>query len=391
MSLARAFAILLLLASTAVLAATYPPVSDRNFAIDLYSGAVLGSSRIVGMGGTGIAIAEGSAYTLVNVAAAAVRPSTSNGDWDWDAHLDWLHPDLGSDFDNNGDPVASVGHSSLLTAGVLGQYRAWGLAFTTSSLDDTIDIPGASQSSQVSAGQIKVALARSLLDRQLTVGLSFTYASFTLTDAPNSRDLFSASESGLELGALWRPEEVSYRAGLTASTPLTRGQPQLDGCDPMSCEGLILPDAVAVPWQLGLGFAYRFGPTAWNRQVDTPWRDERAVTLAADLLLSGSVSRGDGLEEFLQHRLQRSGASTSLSLRVGAEYEWVPGWIRLRGGSYWEPGRFENVGGRLHATFGVEARLFGFRLFGASYRLRVGLTADAARAYGNGALSLGFW
>jgi hypothetical protein len=179
--------------------------------------------------------------------------------------------------------------------------------------------------------------------------------------------------------------------GASLSFPLSGTQPDVSGCDPNDCEGLILPEGIQVPAQLGLGVAYRFGPTAWNQQVDTRWRDEKALTLAADLLVSGAVPNGYGLEAFLQGDLQRSGAETSLSPRVGAEYEWIPGWLRLRAGSYWEPGRFEGVAGRLHGTFGVEGRIFAFSLFGSPYRLRLGLTLDGASGYGNGALSIGFW
>lgn len=387
----RALALLLALALSpvAALAADGPPITNRDFALDLYSGAVFGSSRIIGMGGTGIALAEGSAYTQLNVAAAAVRPATSNGSWDWDFHFDWMNPSLGSDFDNNGDPVASVGHATLLTFGLLGQYREWGLAFSGNALSDTLSLSGA-ESSRVSTLSFKVIVARSFLDRQLTVGLGLESAGFTLEDA-SAHPLLSIAGSGLELGAQYRPTEADLRLGLSLSVPLTDQPPTVSGCDPMDCQGLILPGAIEVPWRVGLGASYRFGPTPWNRQVEDRWRDERAVIVSADLLLTGATGNGYGLEAFLQKALQRSGRSLSASVRVGAEYEWIPGWLRVRGGSYWEPGRFDGVGGRLHATFGVDFKIFAFDVLGTGFRLRLGLTGDTAKGYGNGALSIGFW
>jgi hypothetical protein len=385
----RALALLLTLACVPALAAESPPITGRAFALDLYSGAVFGSSRIIGMGGTGIALAEGSAYTQLNVAAAAVRPATSNGSWDWDFHFDWMNPSLGSDFDNNGDPVASVGHATLLTFGALGQYREWGLAFSGNALSETLSLSGA-ESSRVSMLSFKVILARAFVDRQLTVGLGVESAGFTLEDA-SARPLLSIAGSGLELGGQLRPKEADFRLGLSLFVPMGAQAPTVSGCDPMDCEGLILPDAIEVPWRVGLGASYRFGPTPWNRQVEDRWRDERAVTLSADLLLTGATHDGYGLEAFVQKKLQRSGRSLSASVRVGAEYEWIPGWLRIRGGSYWEPGRFDGVGGRLHATFGLDFKIFAFDVLGTGFRLRLGLTGDTARGYGNGALSIGFW
>jgi hypothetical protein len=78
-------------------------------------------------------------------------------------------------------------------------------------------------------------------------------------------------------------------------------------------------------------------------------------------------------------------------LRTGAEYEWIPGRLRVRGGAYWEPGRFEGVAGRGHATLGFDLRLFGFSFLGDRYRLRFSSAADGAARYANVLFSLGFW
>ena len=73
-----------------VRAQAFAPIEDRDFGLDLYAGAALGSVRIVGMGGAAIGTAVGSAGTLVNPAAATVRRTTSKGSWDWDFHVDAL-------------------------------------------------------------------------------------------------------------------------------------------------------------------------------------------------------------------------------------------------------------------------------------------------------------
>jgi hypothetical protein len=109
------------------------------------------------------------------------------------------------------------------------------------------------------------------------------------------------------------------------------------------------------------------------------------------VVVTGPSENAYGLESFGNHVLQRSGRHTSVSLRGGLEYEWLPGRLRLRGGSYWEPGRFVGVPGRLHVTFGLEVRVFQFGLWGKQRRGRVSLTSDVAERYTNGGISIGFW
>lgn len=363
---------------------TYPPIEDREFALDLYSGAALGSVRIVGMGGAALGTAEGSAGTLANPAAAAVRLTTSKGSWDWDFHLDALAAAFASDFDNNGVRSTDDFGTRLETFGLAGMYRGWGLA-----------VVGVSQSTETAEGlsaralASKVAVAKELHDQTWTVGAAVRIGSFTL-DA-GDQPLFEISGAGLELGGLWRPARRDLRVGAALSFPVTGRDVDVAGCDPMDCDGYVLPRKVAVPWQLAAGVAWRRAPTWWNQQVTTHYRDERALLLAADLVVSGGVADGAGLEKFGEHQLQPSGRDVVVSLRAGAEYEVLPARLRLRAGSYWEPSRFDGVGGRLHGTLGVEVSLFQVRAWSWLLRTKVAITADVAPRYGNAGVSVGLW
>ncbi|HLU65845.1 MAG TPA: hypothetical protein VKZ63_06190, partial [Kofleriaceae bacterium] len=125
-------------------------------------------------------------------------------------------------------------------------------------------------------------------------------------------------------------------------------------------------------------------------------RDERYLLLAADLVVTGHVPHGHGVEAFSRMQLQPSGRDVGVSPRLGAEYEWLPGRLRVRGGSYWEPSRFrdprgEDVRGRLHLTLGLDVRIWQFCFWNERYRLRLSVTGDGADGYGNGGLSIGFW
>jgi hypothetical protein len=146
-----------------------------------------------------------------------------------------------------------------------------------------------------------------------------------------------------------------------------------------------------VPWSVAVGAAYRFAPTPWNPRVDTLFRDERALLIAADVVVTGAVRDGHGLEAFARHRMQRSGRHVVVSPRLGAELELIPGWLRVRAGTYWEPARFDAVSGRLHGTTGFDLRLFEVPVGRRVYRPHLSLVIDAAPRYGNLGVSIGFW
>ncbi len=371
--------------------AAFPDITSRDFAIDLYQGSALGSGRIVGMGGAAVATAEGSAGMVANAASPAVRPATSTDYWDWDWHVDWLNPEIGSDFDNNGVlTTEELGVSPFFTIGGVLQFGPWAVGIASTAIRHSA---GDLRPSFL-AGQINVA--RTFLGDQLAVGIGGRIGSFELREQGQPRPLFSLGGGGLETGALWMPAEQNFRVGANLSLPMVGKNPEVTDCDPMNCRGFILPDEVRVPWRTSAGFAWRFGPTPWNRKVNDDWRDEKSVVVAGDLIVTGAVASGYGLEAFAAQKLQPSGRDVVFSVRAGAEYEWIPGRLRVRGGSYWEPARFldqngDAVAGRLHGTVGLDVRIWRFCFWGDRYRAQLSLTADGAEHYGNGALSVGLW
>ena len=386
------FVILLVMATAGPAAAQpFPTVTDRDYAIDLYTGVALGNGRIVAMGGAAVAYAEGSAGTIVNAAAPAVRPATSTDSWDWDFHFDYLSSVKASDWDNNGIEGGEGSGVVLFTFGLAGMWQDWGLAVVLNQ--QSIDLSGASSGLQAQVLQGKLALARSFLGEAITVGLGVRIGQFSVQNG--TQDQFQIAGSSLEAGALWRPYLGDLRIGATFALPVTGTDVTSPGCDPMSCNGYILPERVEAPWQIAVGGAYRFGPTRWNQWVGGNWRDEPSLTLAADVLITGSSPDAFGLEAFAEHQLQRSGRDVVYGFRAGAEYEWLPGRLRVRAGSYWEPGRFldetgDQVGGRIHATFGLDVRVLQFDLWGKR-RGRISATGDLASQYANIGASIGFW
>jgi len=372
--------------------AQFDPITSSDYTLDLYRGAVLGSLRIVGMGGAAIGLAEGSAGMLANPASPAVRYATSKGKWDWDWHLDWLTPELGADFDNNGIETTNdtLSTQPIVMGGLVVNYKRWAVGINLAFASHTGGIDGG-EAVEPKALVGNFSIARSFKNEEYTAGIGIRTGQFSMERG--NQVLFQISGAALEGGFVWRPPRLPLRLGTTVGLPVAGRQIKAtEECpDPTDCFGYILPEEVAVPWQLGVGAGWRFARTRWNQRVKGVYRDERSLTVAADLVVTGAVKNGHGVEAFVLKQLQRSGRKTAVSVRAGAEYEWFPGRLRLRAGSYWEPSRFDGVPGRLHGTGGVEFSFYNFRFWGDPYRLRLSLLFDAAKRYANAGVSIGFW
>lgn len=370
---------------TAGHAAAADPIVDRNYAIDFYDGVAIGDTSQIGMGGAGAARVVGSAGTLLNASAPAVRPTTDNDRWNWDYHLDVLTGQYSSDYDNNGTPSDEESGASLITFGFSLRFGDWAGAVTV--VGQNTPVAGTELSAE--AARLKAVLARWIRRADLSIGVGVQTVSFELANARGAA-MFGITGTGLLAGATWVPAMQSFRAGVAIESGIIGGEVSAARCDPEDCEGYILPREIKSPGRLIAGGAYRWAATAWNQLVPRKYRDETSLTVAADVVVTGPSANAYGLEAFGMKELQRSGRTTAVSLRGGAEVEWPPGHLRLRAGSYWEPGRFDGVGGRIHATFGADVGLFRIWFFGKR-RLRLSGTGDVAARYRNLAVSIGFW
>jgi hypothetical protein len=377
-------ACLLALAFARPARADFPPITSRNYAIDLYDGVAIGNTTMVSMGGAGAANIIGTAGVLLNPSAIGVRSTTDLDTWSADYHADLLTGRYSEDYDNNGQ--VADGGAELVTLGIGGRYHDWALALT--AIRQRADIADSMPELRARAARTRVTLAKWIPDLDLAVGGGLQVAGFEIQGS-GEQALFSITGYGLIAGATWLPRNRSFRLAVAAETPIDGGEVTGD-CDPNDCQGYILPERVRAPWRLVAGAAVRWADSAWNQLIAGPWRDERALTLAADIVVTGATDNGHGLEAFGMQTLQPSGREVVMSVRGGLEYELFPGRLRVRAGAYWEPGRFEGVGGRRHQTFGIDLRVFQFPLFGPR-RGRISLTSDVASRYRNAGISIGFW
>ncbi|MEO6771503.1 MAG: hypothetical protein ABI467_00585 [Kofleriaceae bacterium] len=365
-----------------------PIQPGQSYAIDLYSGVPLGNSAVIATGGASQADAIGSSGTLVNASAPAVRSTTDTEAWSWDYHVDYLFGSLSSDYANSGIANLPDGHAQTITFGGAVRVHDWAGAITASY--HTIGVDSSSSALDAQSWLIKAALAKWFSTIDTSIGVAIDTGIFDVVPAvAGAASLFSLQGGGLEAGAQWLPRQQRFRIGASLVAPITGSKVTVDQCTGADiC--MRLPDHVVTPAQLSAGIAYRWAETAWNQQVGGTFRDEVSVTALADLVITGPSPDAYGLDAFGIEQLERSGRHASISVRGGVEYEWVPGRFRVRGGSYWEPNRFEGVSGRLHGTFGIEARVFAFEAWGRR-RGRITLTGDVATGYRNLGLSIGLW
>lgn len=365
------------------------PITSRDYAIELHEGVAIGDSSQTAMGGAGAARSLGSAGSLLNPAASAIRRETDNDSWSWDYHLDILTGQFSSDYDNNGTLQREESGANLLTLGLALRFGKWAGSLTGTGQTSPVD--GSNPPLDATTLRVRLSLARFIDSWDVALGVGVQTVRFGLEPAnPRMPDLFAVTGSGALVGATWVPRGERFRAALALESRILGATIETQTCDPMNCDGYILPEAIESPGRVILGLAYRHAETPWNQQVPKKFRDERSVTVAADIVVTGSSTDGHGLEAFGMQQLQRTGRHITFSPRLGAEAELLPGRLRVRGGTYWEPGRFDDVAGRVHATFGFEVRALEFKLWGLR-RGKLGAIVDVARRYRNLGLSIGFW
>jgi hypothetical protein len=358
-----------------------PPIVDNNYSLDLRQGPVLGSSRKVALGGAYIGVAEGIASLSSNPAGVAFRPerSTTKFDWDWTAGLTGLDS---KDFDNNAVTPPDYRSHRIRSLGLMGQYGPWGLGLLSDSEIIALENPDAEDSEYV-LSVTSLTLGRQFLERELTVGVGLRATTTKLRTKVIDATLGKLSGTGWDVGALWNPELGPWRFGITYTSSI-RSDEALDTSDdtPVTVNGLIIPEQVILPSSLGLGASYAVDSAPF-------WKGHKWL-VASDLLFTASSENAVGVESVLAQKIQPVGTDDTIGVRLGSELETIPGRLRLRLGSYYEPSNYEGVSSRIHVTGGFEVRLFHTSIWG-EYDWALTATVDSARDYLNVIVSIGFW
>lgn len=425
-------------------------IGTSNYAVDLFQGPVLATTRITGMGGAYTAIAENTDGIPFNPAAASLRSpySTTKVDYDLTAGLTLPGSVKGTDFDNNGKVGFTYQSFYFLTFGGILQYGHAGFGVIGSFQNYELGVPGTPISlpgTNETVKNLRIRIVRvdpvmsyGFLDDQLHVGAGLRIAGFYgigETSATTEVSLIESYALGAQGGLLWTPNELPLRLGGTLRSPTTSNDQDGAGRIPKDANGdriagnIYLPSKLSLPWEVELGVAVQL----WKRPLNIHWQDEdsvpaaeserwrqktpngepepswrgarrmlkaryqqiprQKVLLTAAAIITGATPNAVGIESMLSQTVERSGESVVVGVRAGAESEIIPRWFVLRAGSYVEPSRYRDGHTRIHGTAGLDLRVLRWSVFGLfddDTLFRISLSGDVARDYFGWGIGAGF-
>lgn len=455
------------------------PVTTSEYSLDLFQGPLFAGSRVTGLAGSYVAIAEDVDGDLQNPAAPAVRPFFSYTHFDYWLGFGLTFPaDLEHmDFFNSGSKtrVANPPNAFVFfTPAVNLQWGELGIGVNLALQQYALAPPeeGARRGITATIPTTHIQVAHGFDHNQLVLGAGVRLVAMTVTSPDTKGYLFQSSGPGIELGAVWKPEHRPIRLGVAYRSPIVTQATFSENLLPNANGDLIikrsdgtpiyLPKAVASPWDLNFGFAYQ-----WGRPINPRWRPndeliqrlklehqikeldlqqarrkelasarttaeqeaidkkfehdlsvleeelehklleqktimERELTamnrfylqISGSMVLSGSVEDAIGVESLVNQTVNRSGQKVVLSPRLGIEASIIPTLLKVRGGSYIEPTRFDGGDERVHVTAGLDVKLLVWNVFGLwpdNYMWRLGLGGDAARDYYTWGLTIAGW
>lgn len=268
----------------AQLAAQGRPIRTNDYVIDNYQGPVLASTRVIGLSGAYVAVAEFVEGNTQNAAAPAVRPEFSFDHVDYDIGFGLTFPGFlnGADFFNTGKKNTALpttvqdGFVALEVSGNL-QIGSWGIGAASNVQQYGLaSSTGESETLRAQLAFYTLQAARAWYDGSLVVGAGIRLGTMTVFNKNTTRDtagsLFQSIGVAPELGALYRPTNESFRLGVSFHGPLDAGvgnnATSGNVLFPGTADELYLPSGVVQPWSLAFGAAYRFGRTFNPRFID---------------------------------------------------------------------------------------------------------------------------
>lgn len=385
------------------------PDGTRSGRLYLNPSVLVGSGRVVSLGGAYVGIAEGAAGFSSNLASLAQRNPTLDRDWDLDVLASILTaPRKTFDLDNDGDPDDQYLSNTNVLLGLMLQYKNYGLGAYTrfARIDFCANASNpCSDPLTVTVGNSALAGAIGFGDDEFLAALGLYMASGKFEYQGHSWDY---AGTGFAVDVLYRPRNRPYRIGLSVKPQVIAPYRPQAGQSP-SVAGHTLFAAVVSPALVSVGTSVLLGPGAerYNRLSPAARRQaiEEAeghriiaeppaepppvgtvlVTAQVDLLsgVEGAVPLGAFLSAEPPPTI---GESLYLVPRVGAEYEPWRGRLRGRLGAYLEPSPFPDRPYRPHMTA-------GFELFVLHYiqDWELSGTFDIAPLYSNIGISVGFW
>ena len=239
--------------------------------IELSRGPVLGSPRVVGIGGAYSSIGEGLAGMAFNPATLGNRNHRMERWWDWDAGagISFL-PLEDTDFENDGQANTDVESQQIWQVGTMVQIGYLGFGWQWASRVYKVDRLGSHQA-EFNFDEHLLGVGYQLERIGLAIGISGIIES-TRIDLQERGDFFDTTEataklggsfdggfSGLQLGAIYRPANKPYRLGMALR--MTSEQTPVDeiNTDAFDEREVGVPNTVRSPTELRLGGSWQFG------------------------------------------------------------------------------------------------------------------------------------
>jgi hypothetical protein len=263
------------------------PIQTSEYSLDLFHGPVFAGSRVTGLAGAYVAIAEDVDGDIQNPAAPAVRPFFSYSHFDYYLGFGLTFPATlhNTDFFNSGSAthIANSPDSFVFFTPALNlQFGDLGVGANVEMQQYQLSNPSTSGDSKttvrVTIPTTHLQFAYGLDHNQWVLGVGTRLVSMAVRESQGSSATFTSNGTGLEFGGVYKPENIPLRVGVAFRTAIQTDPSYRDGLLPnengdlvlTGSEGnsIFLPKAVAFPWDVNFGVAVQFGP----RPLNPPWR-----------------------------------------------------------------------------------------------------------------------
>jgi len=358
---------------------------------------------MVGLGGAFIGVADGAEGQSSNPAAFAVRSPFFGNTWfDWDFALSAYSVVGKNDIDMS--RATRLDSAQLVQFGFNLKFGRFGLGLHTSGQQyamHRVDSDGVERRYDFAQNFGGLGFGYAFFDGELVVGGLLSVGSVAISASRTAAPVKLSSDLKFhQLGTLYAPRDRPWRFGLMLQLPVTMEQRNAANevqQTTFALGGMPIPDAVAMPWQAGVGVSYMLGQRPYNlRPSYGTWPlpgavmhvkhiPRQYVLLAADLVLIGPTENAFGIQPFWANAPLISGRSAVASARAGIESEIIDDRLTVRTGSYFEPSRYDDRLGRWHWTGGGDVRCT------VLWDWRISWVFDVAPDYTNTALGLGLW
>lgn len=261
-------------------------IITSDYRVDLTQGVVLAGTRVLGLAGAYVAIAEGVDGNSQNAAAPAVRAAYSFDHFDYDLGFGLTFPAAisGNDFFNRGassDLSRSQKGFLFLNIAANAQLGRWGIG---AAIDYQSYELRATQTQDYGLnarfGGLRISAAHAFDDGQLIFGMGSRGTGLVVQQqepgSTTAKSLFDMEGAALEFGGLWRPNDQPFRVGAALrsavlTTKINTDVPKNANGDRVVSAGsrtLFLPNQVELPWDANVGVAFQLGRPFNPRWID---------------------------------------------------------------------------------------------------------------------------